>query len=607
MHFLVPMMLLWALPVVAAIVALYLFRLRRQDRRISSLMLWGQALREMQANAPFRRLRFNWLMVLQILAAIALVLALARPFRTVPGVSGRCVAVVIDASASMRATDVRPSRFDRAKAEAARLIDGLGRGDDMCLVVAGAPTRVAAPLTSDKSVLRAALGSVIATDCPARADEAVRLALSLIRGRTGGRVVVLSDGGFPELSAAGDVSTISFVRIGESDDNVGIMALDTRPGPDGRPLLLASVRNFSRVKRDCDLELRADDKLVDVQQFSLPARQEVSRVFSAPRGAARIAARLDIEDALAADNEAHLLLGAAKQASGVLLTRGNLFLQKALAIDPGISFVRSAAPEALSLRPSDVYVLDRLCPDKLPPRAGLMFVGVANAQAPVEVLGTVDKPQVTGWDRDHPITCWVDFSDLNIERAQKVALRDWGKPLVYARDTPLVVAGERDGARAIYVAWDLIDSDFVLRVGFPIFIGNCMRWLAGDSAGVSMANLRTGEVLALSPGIERGSVDVVLPGGDRTALPVRDAMATLRLERVGVYAAQAGKYRAVAAANLLDARESDIAPRDALVIGGKQVASVGQRPRRTEEYWRWAVLAVLGLFTLEWLAYHRRI
>jgi hypothetical protein len=385
------------------------------------------------------------------------------------------------------------------------------------------------------------------------------------------------------------------------------MALDSRPGPQGRPLLLATMRNFSRAKRDCGLELRADGKLVDVQQFSLAAGQEVSRVFAATGGAQRIDARLDIEDALAADNEAHLLLGAGKQASGVLLTRGNFFLQRALAIDPTAAFVRAAVPEALSLRPSDIYVLDRLSPAQLPAHADVMFVGIANAQAPVEVVGTVDKPQVTGWDRDHPITRWVDFSDLSIARAQKVAPRSWGKPLVYARDAPLVVAGERDGARAIYIAWDLVDSDFVLRVGFPIFIGNCLRWLVGDRGAVPTANLRTGEVFALSPGVARGNVDVVLPGGDRTALPVRDAMAALRLERVGVYEARVGKYRAVAAANLFDARESDIAPRDALVIGGKQVASVSHRPRRTEEYWRWAALLVLGLLTIEWLAYHRRI
>ena len=607
MHFLVPLTLLWAVPVVAAIIALYLFRLRRQDRRVSSLMLWGQALREMQANAPFRRLRTNWLMAIQILAAIALIAALARPYRTVPGVSGRCAAVVLDASASMRATDIAPSRFDRAKAEGAKLINGLGRGDEMCLVVAGSPTRVAAPLTSDKSTLHAALDSVNGTDCPTRADEAIRLALSLIRGRQGGRVIVLSDGGFAGVETPAGASAITFVRIGDSDDNIAITALDARPGPDGRPLALASVHNFSHANRNLDLEITADGKLVDVQRLSLGPDQEVSRVFPTPPRASRIAVRLDVRDKLAADNDATLLLGAGAQARGILLTRGNLFLQKALAIDPRVSFVRSASPQDLAVSKWDLYVLDRACPPQLPRRGGFLFFATANAQAPVKVSGELRSPQVTRWDRDHPVTRYVDFSELSIAKAQKATVLDWGRPLVFARDTPLVVAGERGGARSVYVAFDLLDSDFALRVGFPIFISNCMRWLAGESGGESLSNMRTGEVMAVAPAAEQRDLDLTLAGGERMTIPLRAGSAAVRLERVGVYEARAGSYHAAAAANLLDAGESNIAPRNALVIGGKRIAAVGQRPRRTQEYWRWAVLAVLGLLMIEWLAYHRRI
>ncbi|UCH34491.1 MAG: BatA and WFA domain-containing protein [Armatimonadota bacterium] len=607
MPFLLPLALLWAIPVVAVVIVLYLFRLRRQDRRVSSLMLWGQALREMQANAPFRRLRANWLMALQILAALGLVVALARPYVTVPGVSGRCVAVVLDTSASMRASDVRPSRFARAKAEAATLIQGLGRADEMCFVVAGAPTRVATPLTSDKSILRGALNTIEATDGPARGDEAIRLALSLIRGRSGGRVVVLSDGGFPNVEAAADTEAISFVRIGEGEDNVAIIALDARPGPDGRPLALASVRNFAKRKHTPDLEIRADGKLADVRQLSLPPGHEVSHVFPVPPGAQRVEVRLDVRDELAADNEAHLLASAGKQSSGVLLSKGNLFLQKALAVEAHVSFVRSSSPADLAAGRWDVYVLDRMCPDRLPERGGFLFIAAANAQAPVTASGVVRNAEVTRWDRDHPVTRWVDFADLRMEKAHKVAPRTWGKPLVFARETPLVVVGQRDGVRAIYVAWDLLDSDFPLRVGFPIFISNCMRWLAGDVGGALLANMRTGEVLACAPGMEAGSLEVTMPDGKTAAVPLRDGGAAVRLERVGVYEARAGDYRAVASANLLDAQESDITPRDALMVAGSEVAAVGKRPRRTHEYWRWAVLAVLALFALEWMVYHRRI
>ena len=68
--------------------------------------------------------------------------------------------LIIDNSATMRATDVQPTRIDAAKEIARRLIESLRSCDEMAVVtVSPAPIEVQ-PLTSDQALLAAAIDSV---------------------------------------------------------------------------------------------------------------------------------------------------------------------------------------------------------------------------------------------------------------------------------------------------------------------------------------------------------------------------------------------------------------------------------------------------------------
>src|ERR1041385_7888499 len=128
MSFLAPVALgLGALSI--PIILLYMLRLRRRDVPVSSTMLWQQLLRDREANTPWQRLRRNLLLFLQLLILATLVLALARPFVQVPTVPPGRLALLIDASASMNATDVAPSRFEEAKRQALNVVDTLSSGD----------------------------------------------------------------------------------------------------------------------------------------------------------------------------------------------------------------------------------------------------------------------------------------------------------------------------------------------------------------------------------------------------------------------------------------------------------------------------------------------
>src|SRR5689334_10935704 len=115
MSFFNPLNLIWLAPLASLIVLMYILKLRRKDVVVSSTYLWRQVIRDVQANAPFQKLRKNILLLLQLIAIAMLVLAVSRPFWKSKGLGGRSVVIVVDTSASMAATDTGRTRLDDAK------------------------------------------------------------------------------------------------------------------------------------------------------------------------------------------------------------------------------------------------------------------------------------------------------------------------------------------------------------------------------------------------------------------------------------------------------------------------------------------------------------
>src|SRR5512138_3644749 len=158
MQFLTPLGFLLA-GLAIPILLLYMLKLRRKQVQVSSTFLWLQLLRDQQANAPWQRLKRNLLLILQLLILAALVIAFARPAVQVPAVASGSVIVLLDSSASMNATDVKPSRFEEARKSVQTLINGLSSASSMTLIsVADSPQTLISSET-DKSLLKRALNN----------------------------------------------------------------------------------------------------------------------------------------------------------------------------------------------------------------------------------------------------------------------------------------------------------------------------------------------------------------------------------------------------------------------------------------------------------------
>src|SRR5436190_22378776 len=90
-----------ALPLLAIIIALYLLKLRRPMAPVASLHLWDSLTRDREANSLWQRLKVSLLLILQLLALLILIIALARPWVSTSEPVGQHAVIVIDVSASM--------------------------------------------------------------------------------------------------------------------------------------------------------------------------------------------------------------------------------------------------------------------------------------------------------------------------------------------------------------------------------------------------------------------------------------------------------------------------------------------------------------------------
>ena len=65
-----------------------------------------------------------------------------------------------------------------------------------------------------------------------------------------------------------------------------------------------------------------------------------------------------------------------------------------------------------------------------------------------------------------------------VQKAMRVRPLGGGRALVESNLTPLVYALDEGGLKAIFVGFDLYRTDFPLRVAFPLFVTNALRWLS---------------------------------------------------------------------------------------------------------------------------------
>ncbi len=609
MNFLAPIAFAFAasLPVV---VFFYLLKRKRVVKLVSSTVLWQKFLAETQASAPFQKLRKNWLLILQLILLSILVFALARPYFAAKMKPAQLRIVILDASASMQSTDVSPSRFEQARAQALKWVDSLAGSDRMVIVQAGASTEVKQSATSSKAALRRALSACAPSDSPTRLVPALRMAESLVRDQKDAQIHLFSDGAAAGLDEFENKALpLIYHRVGQRSDNMGITALDTRANPDNprQRAIYVNVGNWSTNARSTDLELLLDGTTRETRPLTVPAGESSAQVFVVDQARDGVfTLKLHGKDDLAADDQASIVSTLPKPVHVLLVTRGNRFLEKALRATVNVQ-LSVAADLTDTGQGFDFVVLDQVAPSVWPV-GNVLAIGVAQPawlQGPVSLTA----PPIVDWKSSHPLLRYAGFDNVQIAKSLAVKTPSWAVSLADAPEASLMLAGELGRQRILWMGFDLLESNWPLRVSFPIFIANAVEWLNPANARGASLLVKGGEAFRLALTQPAQSASVKLPNGETKTLPVdprANEFVFAETYQQGVYHLQVGTNQTVFCVNLLDAAESNTKPRDELQLGkyAKVTATVMQRANM--ELWRSIAAGALLFLLFEWWFYHRR-
>src|SRR5436190_10554694 len=305
-----PLALAWAVLAVP-IVIFYILKIRLRQVPVSTTIFWRQIYDEKRPRSLWQILRHLLSLLLQIIWLLLLVFALTEPFFKWEILQARRLILVVDNSASMRATDVAPTRLDVAKQLGRQIVSGLRFRDEMAIIAAGVQPQVVCGLTGHERTLQTALVGIEPTDGPTRVAAAIELGKRLLADAKHGRVIVLSDAGFPESEKLIDDKLVELRTVGTRTPNVGITNFQVRRSlldPIGYEIL-TEVTNASDEPVECRLDIDLNESPVDVIPLNLAPGQTWSKAIEKTSvDGGRLTAKLDRPDALLVDNSAVALL-----------------------------------------------------------------------------------------------------------------------------------------------------------------------------------------------------------------------------------------------------------------------------------------------------------
>ena len=612
MNFLAPAAIAFA-AAIPIVIVFYLLKRKRVVHLVSSTLLWQKFLAETQASSPFQRLRHNWLLILQILVLLLAIFALMRPYLAGEGRTGRLRVAILDASASMMATDVQPNRFEQAKADLEKLIDGLKGNDQLVLLLASAHTEVKQSATTDKVALRRALATCVAMETPTRLAEAFKLAETLVKNRPeseGPEIHLFSDGAASGLDDFQNKNLpLVYHRYGKHSENAGITAIDVRANPANarERALFATIANLSTNARAVELELSFGNDVVETRTVSLSGTNTQPLVFVAPQNQDGVfTLRIKNEDALAADNRASIVSLIPQPARVLLVSRSNRFLEKALRTAPNaeLTIVPALAEQPQNF---DVVVLDDVSPTVWP-AANVLAFHVVNTNL-FSSWENAKTPPVVDWKSGHPLLRFVSLDNVQVAETLAIKAPPWGVGLVESPNTPLVVAGELYRRKVVWVGFDILQSTWPLRISFPIFVANAIDWLNPSASRNAELMVRAGEPFRFPIEQPISKAELTTSDGQRRTIPVEPGARELIVGdtyRQGVYRLSAGTNDVTFCVNLLDAAESNLTPREELPFGKYSKVTATAVKRANVELWRWIAAGALAFLLFEWWYYHKR-
>ena len=592
---------LLALLLVVPLILLYMLKQEYKDIRVSTTFLWQEVERQLRAAKPWQRLKTRLLLVLQILAIIIFALALARPvYRSTD--AGYHYVAVVDSSARMQATDIRPSRMEAAKKGLKDLIATMTARDRMTIIQAGIEPFVVVDETGDKGLLRQGVDGLEAYNSRADIEKAIQLAEAIIDKGENGQLHLFTDSNKP-------YEGVLQYHIYKGDgNNLAISNVSTSPGEEGL-VVLSRVRNYGD-PASVTLELRVDGSVFDIKEVSLAEGGQADIYWTrVPREGRTFELAILNEDDLAIDNRGWAVNKYQDQYRALLVTDRNVFIERAVGLRKDIELVKTTKGQDLVSQDFSLYIYDGYLPERLP--KGHMIVFNPPENGPLDLVEEGQfEPVAVRINRDivnDEIISYIEATDFQIAKAKKLKLpQDFDIVLEDQKGNPLLILGDTDQGRLVIFAFSLKDSNLPLKADFPILMQALLNWTLPPGLD-ELDFTYPGDPVLLAPMLEADQISVISPSGKEYNFDPYPVPYFYDSYETGIYQvvqrASDKLYRTYFPVVFQTSQLSDL--RDAfeeMPDQGQQTP--GLSAQFLKDFWKYAGWALVLLLLIEWWVYH---
>lgn len=518
-----PLFLLIFIP---AIIILYLLKQKVENKPFSSTLLWQEIYKNLEAKTPFEKLKHNILMYLQLLLMLLLIFALMAPMLKKGGAKTENIVLVMDESASMDYLyDGEESRLEEGIRRAKKQIDGLSEDAVVTLVSCGSEANVVYQ-GSDKITVKKRLEGLKATLDAGNLNQAAAVVNSLISDMENVEIICYTDSDFDSDAFVKNnkETALSVENLYSEGENCHVDYVNYSVEENG-VTALCKVTNDGKETVTQDVSLYANSEIVDIKKVTVAASQSEVVYFDAQSiatdGSVVLRAELSKKDSLSADNEQKVCVTQSTEKKVLLLSEGNVFMEKALSLDENVTVYKSDDVSVLEQSEDvyDLYVFDGLVPTddfdmtKMPEQAGYLFI---NCDKDFSALGYINKSGVVTDSvltfTKSDITDYVEDYSFGITKAFYYNIPDWGTPFLKTAEGESVGYYGIDGLHKIAVlGFDIHNTDLALQTEFPIFMSQLTEQLLElEQAGEEIINFPVLEESKVDP------VDSVTINGTKT-------------------------------------------------------------------------------------------
>lgn len=457
---------LFSLPI---IVWLHLRRDRSRQVTVSNLAMWEFLDVQMAGQRP-RKLPRSWILYIDLLIALLLSLAWARPeMDFLPLIEEKQhVIILLDDSTSMLATDEIPTRFEAAKQRTFQELNNLNEGDVISVITFGGEVNIVGD-NRDMSVgdLADRINSLHAGSEGAYLQDAVELAEFLKHPTLPSHILVFTDGALEESEIGGEILIEIF---GGPVNNQALLDLDVVQVSQFKTEVFVRVVNFSEEFTTREIVLIVDGKEIQNEVIGLEPLGTLTKTWSLAGTPENVEINLVGRDDLLEDDSAYFVIHQGNAVQVALVAEEPFPLDKALNASPGVE-LEIFTPE--EYHPGLFYDL-------------IVFRGYLPQVWPVGLVLVVDPPvsstllEVTGIievgenvvQEDVTALAQVGLDTVRWGGAWLVENSKNYRKLAWTTDATLLAYNDQEYAQIYLLLPDLNDGNFTQHPAFPILISN---------------------------------------------------------------------------------------------------------------------------------------